>query len=479
MGFGCSSRKQLEIIKNNKNILEETISIRKDKHKYLEINDSKPKIEKPTPINKKNSLFKEEIIDCCYESSVIKPYLSSIIVLFFINFQPPDDFTKNCTKSFNVSLGLSYVFGYRSYDVKQNIYWKNNEEIIYHAACVGIIHNIETNEQKFLGGNSESFKNKHNDEITCISYSNSTSQLLATGQIGIRPKILIWCLENKTPTLCSTFYQIQGSKQVSCLAFSNNQRYVSSIGADTNNTFFVFRISDNIMIWSEVLGCSTIFDMKWSLIDENEFCIVGVKSFNLCHLKDKTIKRGNFRKGKECVNTCVQYINNDIIITLTDIGMIYFWEDNLLKKSIKVSDSCLYVVCWCEISNNLYIGDSMNFLYCFDLKCEKVKNELILQSYVKAIDINSKGNLVVGLRNGTIQIIDSHDLKKTKIVNYGHHDGILKAIEYIPDKFVRKSIIQIISAGHDNKIMLWDIIDKKFIREGLINVYKSDRSKII
>ena len=40
---------------------------------------------------------------------------------------------------------MNYVFGYRAKDSRNNLHYLKSGEIVYHAAAVGIVLNIETN----------------------------------------------------------------------------------------------------------------------------------------------------------------------------------------------------------------------------------------------------------------------------------------------------------------------------------------------
>jgi len=51
---------------------------------------------------------------------------------------------------------IEYVYGYKSNgshgEGRQNCYFNAENEAVYHAACLGIILDHNTNKQKFFGG---------------------------------------------------------------------------------------------------------------------------------------------------------------------------------------------------------------------------------------------------------------------------------------------------------------------------------------
>ena len=86
---------------------------------------------------------------------------------------------KEGTEDFN-SLKLEHIFGYRGYDSRANLCFLDANHIVYFAAAVGIVQDLENNRQWFY--------DQHNDDILCISiFRNETDfkdTLIATGQIG-------------------------------------------------------------------------------------------------------------------------------------------------------------------------------------------------------------------------------------------------------------------------------------------------------
>ena len=83
----------------------------------------------------------------------------------------------------DVSLELEHVYGYRSQAVRQNVVWIDKKTLLYFAAGVGIVHNVETNTQKFFRG--------HTDDILCLAY-HPGRRIAVTGEKGRYPSIHVW-----------------------------------------------------------------------------------------------------------------------------------------------------------------------------------------------------------------------------------------------------------------------------------------------
>jgi len=71
----------------------------------------------------------------------------------------------------NVNLDIGYVYGYRSYDTRNNIGYNSQGEVVYHTAACGIVLNKKSNTMKV--------NTAHNDDITCLDI-NTSKGLVAT-----------------------------------------------------------------------------------------------------------------------------------------------------------------------------------------------------------------------------------------------------------------------------------------------------------
>ncbi|XP_031213616.1 echinoderm microtubule-associated protein-like 5 isoform X5 [Mastomys coucha] len=96
-------------------------------------------------------------------------------------------------------LVLELAFGYRGRDCRNNVHYLNDgDDIIYHTASVGILHNVATGTQ--------SFYQEHNDDILCLTVNQHPKfiNIVATGQVGdsadmsaTAPSVHIWDAVNK------------------------------------------------------------------------------------------------------------------------------------------------------------------------------------------------------------------------------------------------------------------------------------------
>jgi microtubule-associated protein-like 6 len=134
-------------------------------------------------------------------------------------------------------LELDYVFGYRGRDCRQNLHWIDEKKIIYHAAAIGIVHDLETTDQDFYFG--------HNDDIICLDY-HPGRRFAASGSIGARNEVLlcIWKVDAVEPEPCPEVKRFFGFHQfgVTAIAFTPDGSMVASLGMDEHNSVALYHI---------------------------------------------------------------------------------------------------------------------------------------------------------------------------------------------------------------------------------------------
>ena len=74
---------------------------------------------------------------------------------------------------------FSYVkihsFSYRGYDCRNNLFYTQTGEMVYHVAAVGIVYNHDNHKQRFYLG--------HDDDILSLTL-HPIKDLVATGQVS-------------------------------------------------------------------------------------------------------------------------------------------------------------------------------------------------------------------------------------------------------------------------------------------------------
>ena len=147
--------------------------------------------------------------------------------------------TKTYSFIFTQNLTLDFIFGYRGFDTRQNIFYTPNGEIIFHAAGAGIVYDRHTKKQ--------SFYLEHNDDIICLALNPSPKALnvVATGQIGKNAPIHLWDIQTK-----QTLSILQGAHSVGVCSvdFNHNGKLLVSVGLDSKNSITVWRWAEGMRL---------------------------------------------------------------------------------------------------------------------------------------------------------------------------------------------------------------------------------------
>jgi microtubule-associated protein-like 6 len=421
-------------------------------HKTKAIGVSVENIKTHQTLSKDNPCFLEELTEHGEETDNVKPWLANIV--------PPEFNMKENKDVPPYKLKIQHVFGFRSYDVRENLFFKDNDNIIYMTGSVGIVQNIHDLSQNIFGGLELSENGEcHDDDIVSISYFKGEVSMIATGQREHKPTILIWSPTNPR-VIYARFHQKKGSKEVSSLEFDKKGNYIASVGKDDMHHFYVFDIQNKNLYWSEESGPNVIFDLEFNPLGD-EFVLVGIKIVMFCYISKKLKKNSTINKMElsELTFTSTNYTEDGICFTATSNGNIYAWKECLIIKSIKITEGSIPNLSFSD--NRLYVSDNKNFVYIVNPDNLKIDTKFQMSSVVKAMDINDNGDIALGLKDGTI-VIKNLQKKTERIIVRSHHDGRLFAIEFVPDRFI-------LSSGEDNKILLYDINSKTCEYVGIIN----------
>eukprot|EP00744_Colponema_vietnamica_P001007 GILI01001730.1.p1 GENE.GILI01001730.1~~GILI01001730.1.p1 ORF type:complete len:617 (-),score=150.79 GILI01001730.1:220-2070(-) len=131
-------------------------------------------------------------------------------------------------------LELQAVVGFKGSVPGGLILHPDNEHLIYPLGSTVVIRNIVSKNQTFLQG--------HDDQIACISVSNS-GRLIASGQkthMGFPADIIVWDFERREQVHRLRLHKVS----VASLSFSFNERYLASLGGQDDNCLVIWELSN-------------------------------------------------------------------------------------------------------------------------------------------------------------------------------------------------------------------------------------------
>ena len=440
--------------------------------------------------NSINALFEEEDMMNGKEDAELKPWLKTI---YKIN---PDLLKNQVTKKkFNdeqyyppkFDLQIDHIFGFHIDDIRNNIFFIDNDNILFTASTCAIVHNIYDNTQKIFGCdklyNKTLDKNKssellcHNDQITAIDYYNSQDMsFVATGQRGDKPMILLW-----SPIDCKTiyakYYQNEDSFEVSDISIDKSGKYIASFGKDKYNTFYIYDLQKQKIIWEEKTNEDYLLQIRYGYTNYNkdnkdEICMVGKKKIIFANLKKRKfhniILYMNEPEFNKNIYTCCKYLHlNDNEGYEVNVWLIGTYDGKILQfnnKNNNINFSKLYnyngsieTIMFDDISEKFIVSDAKNYVYLVSFNKDgflKVVSKMKFESTVKAISMSKKGLTIYGFKNGYIKLFNPNNGEEVSSVTFedivvSHCFGGIFGIDKVDEK-------RFVSVGEDNKIILYN-----------------------
>ena len=327
MGCGASNNRRDFMLKE---FYMEAFGYKEKVQKGLDI-DNEEEIKTTVELGT-GDIFQEETMMHGDESGVIKPWLEGML-------SPEYALEEDLTPP-KYSLNIEHVFGFRTEESRKNLFFLTKDQILYSCSSLGIIQNLDDNTQTLFGGfNLGENKECHNKDITAIAYLKKDVSMVATGQLGINPKILVWSPVDPQ-VIYAKFEQPEGSKLVSNISFDKSGRFLGSFGKDEKNSFYIFDLRTKSLYWEQSTKIGTennefLLDMCFNP-DLYELCVVGVEKIIFADYKNKIMyKKANQPNQTYRIYTSCCYINKFICLIGNNQGKLYIFENNIKSLSKK------------------------------------------------------------------------------------------------------------------------------------------------
>ncbi len=414
-------------------------------------------------------IFQEEIMMHGDESGVIKPWLEGMI-------SPEYALEEDLTPP-KYSLNIEHVFGFRTEESRKNLFFLTKDQILYSTSSLGIIQNLDDNTQTLFGGFPlGENKECHDKDITAIAYLKKDVSMVATGQLGIHPKILVWSPVDPE-IIYAKFEQPEGSKLVSNISFDKSGRFLGSFGKDDNNSFYIFDLRTKSLHWEQSTKIGNqkdefLLDMCFNP-EEDELCVVGVEKIIFANYKNKQMfKRANTPNETYKIYSSCCYINKEICLIGNNQGKLYVYKNNMKSLSKKISKGTIQNITYKKQFEKVYISDSLGQVMIYDPKTYKLIDDFNMNSIVRSLDVSQDNKIIMGLKNGEIKIkYYGTKTKHEQSLIKTHSEGEINDIIYIPEK-------KILSIGDDDKILLYNLLSKKCESSGTVDLFYSPFDKV-
>lgn len=347
---------------------------------------------------------------------------------------------------------LDYVYGYRNYDCRQNVFFVAPNKIVFHASAVGIVMDIQANTQKFFGAgiisrSSHVNIDEHDKDIVCLSISPDRKSV-ATGQLGPDASFFVWDVEKRKLKASKSKYRIP-SKDVSgigCCAWSADGKNVAFVDKHIDHNVYVLQVEKGTVL-KQKSGPDEVLDIGWNMAKHsNTFATCGIRHIRFWELsvgapvlhheiETQTLTSITFNDKNTCFAGGID-------------GKIYVFLDGALSKDIQAHTGPIHTLNWVEES--LLSGGQDKKINKFDKDLTKLLT-VDVPSIPRALDMLN-GKILVGMRNGSIICISGSE---TAIeIMTSHDEGEVWGLEVLEDG-------KILTTGDDNKLMLWNSKERK------------------
>ena len=145
---------------------------------------------------------------------------------------------------------VDHVYGFAGDRNKNMLHFgKDNNEIVFACAALGVVQDLKTNKQKFFGGvekdkDADKYQKEwpyHQDDITNIDLAKGGARnIVATGECGKISTVHVW--DSNTMATLSSFSLGPKAKGVSALSISPCQRYIAAVDQSNDHIMYIFNI---------------------------------------------------------------------------------------------------------------------------------------------------------------------------------------------------------------------------------------------
>ncbi|TPX31647.1 hypothetical protein SmJEL517_g05070 [Synchytrium microbalum] len=363
------------------------------------------------------------------------------------------------------TLVLEHIHGYRMRDCSNNLFYVDNDTIVFNAGCVGVVHDLAKNKQRF-------FMNKHKDDVVSLALHPS-GKWVATGDIVTRDDgcyIYVWDPRNPEDgkSVAIRVGEKKLAKGVADTEFSPDGKWLTAVGMDAEHTVYLYDWQKSTKPICKAPGHSdAIFGVTFNPQAPNEFVTYGVKhvkywSFNA---SKATLDgaRGLFGSRKVQSVLCCTFLPNGTYVTGSHGGELLIWNKNTVLNVIEGAHrGPVFSITSMPDGNSVVTGGKDARIVLRDSKLREIAN-VEVESGIRSLCFNADGSrLLAGLEDSVILEIEGLSKGgKAKVEKIIEAHSAAKMEELWGADVNPKKDSEYVTVGDDSKVIKWDAKQRK------------------
>jgi WD40 repeat protein len=374
-----------------------------------------------------------------------------------------------------------HIFGLKG-DVKNNIWYVDENVVVYPCGHNSVIYNTETREQHFIhGADSHTFVS---EGITALSVTpNPNKRFLAVAERSERPQINMYDisnLQNIKRRKVLTYAEI-GSREFVSIAFSGDNKFCLTMGGSPEWTLVSWAWEKAKVVASAKVSNANgaaINQADYCPADPNVVCVSGngiLKFFKIADGQFKPVQTAIKRDPQNYLCHC--WLSDDRVVVATDTGDLLLFDNFEFKLVLQSGiDDVGSIDCMVPYTKGFCCGGAGGTLRVYERSDDS--REYYKMAKVFKIEGNlcritnlamspSEDNLTCTLENHQVYVLglSNTDILKEDVMNFDllatafHQPGEGGSAQITGlDTCTRKPLV--VTCGLDKSVRVWNYMEK-------------------
>ncbi|TPX51863.1 hypothetical protein SeMB42_g00535 [Synchytrium endobioticum] len=360
------------------------------------------------------------------------------------------------------SLVLEHIHGYRMRDTANNLVYVDNDTIVFTAGCVGVVHDLAHNKQRFFMG-------KHRDDVVSLCLHPARTWVASGDMVARDDGCSVYIWDPRSPDARTHVHIRVGEKKlargVAATAFSPDGQWLAVIGMDQEHTIYIYDWEKSSKPMTKVAGhTDAIFGVTFNPHAATEFVTYGVKHltywiFNpLTGAVDGT--RGVFGPRRVPSILCAAFLPDGSYVTGSHAGDLLVWRTHTATAVLE----CAHrgpVFAIASRANTIVTSGKDGRIVLRDSMLRELASVQV-ESGVRALCFNADASrLLAGLEDSVIVEIEGlHDgTPRVEKIMAAHSAAKLEEVSAV-DVNPRRDA-EYVTVGDDSKVIKWDAKHRK------------------